>query len=160
MRRFVVFTAVLAFIQAGLSGQAAASHENEALAAFQDFIGAISAEDAATATAFYDRAPGFHWVENGGLVYADAEAAATSLASVIDLGADLTVTLGDHYVVALGSDAALISAYVVLDAAYPDPQENFSYDGWMTFAMIKRAEGWRIAGGQTGPGPAASTESQ
>lgn len=124
----------------------------EAKAAFEAYVGALNKGDIAVAAAMYDAEEGFHWIERGQVQYESGEEAAASLKSLVANGSAIEMTLGTVRVAELTAGSALVSAQFsfAMSAENGDPQ--FSFDGWMTVGMVKRTDGWRIAGGQSGPG--------
>lgn len=129
--------------------------KTEAGAALQDYVDAINAGDVALAASFYDKDPDFHWVERGGIQYDDAADAAASLEGLVVPGSTATMTLDQVRVADVSADAALVSAHFDYAMSFEGGTDGFAFDGWMTVAMVRRADGWRIAGGQVGPGAAA-----
>ena len=61
------------------------------------------------------------------------------------------MTVTDMRVAEMADDAALVSAQFEFTMLSDSGERQFGFDGWMTVGMVKRAQGWRIAGGQTGP---------
>ena len=62
------------------------------------------------------------------------------------------MTLDTMRVSNLTNDSALLSTHFDFVMRSKDGDTQFSFDGWMTVGMVRREEGWKIAGGQTGPG--------
>ncbi|MDJ0643516.1 MAG: nuclear transport factor 2 family protein [Erythrobacter sp.] len=124
----------------------------EAEAAFGQYVAAINAGDSAAIADMYDDNPGFHWVERGGVQYTTGREATASFEELIASGSNPRMTTDDMQVAVLVDGSALVSTHfdlALLDAA---GTEQFAFDGWMTVGMVKREDGWKIAGGQTGPG--------
>jgi len=128
----------------------------EAERAFETYVAAINDGDTEKATQFYDRADGFHWVERGNVQYASGDEAAASLIENSSAAHRVTMKIDDLHSAPLGPGAALLSAHFTYSARGSHGSLIYSFDGWMTVGMVKRAEGWRIAGGQTGPGKSAA----
>ena len=128
----------------------------EAQSAFEAYVGAINRGDVDAAADFYDAgSKTFHWIERGAVQYDSAEAAAASLRSLNGAGSTSRMEVDELHVTALDERSAFVSGhfhFVMLDASGGGA---FSFDGWMSVAMIKRASGWKIAAGQTGPGKSA-----
>ena len=132
--------------------EVAATATAEAEQAFEGFVAAINSGDTATAATIYDRSDGFRWVEGGVVQYASGDEAAASLKQNFPAGSRMLLVVDEMHSAALGPDSALLSAHYTMTALNPNGSEQFSFDGWMTMGMAKRAEGWRIVGGQAGPG--------
>lgn len=124
----------------------------EAQAAFEAYVDALNKGNIDTAAQIYDLSPGFHWIERGGIQYDTGAAAAASLKSLSENGGSSKMTLDNLKVVKLAEDAALVSSHFNFVMFSKTGEEQFSFDGWMTVGMAKRNSGWKIAGGQTGPG--------
>ena len=126
--------------------------------AFEDYIASINAGDTDKAAQIYDRAEGFRWVERGDVQYASGNEAAASLKESFPAGSRVAMEIDEMHSAEMGPDAALLSAHYTFSAFNQDGTPQYSFDGWMTVGMVKRAEGWRIAGGQTGPGEGAAEQ--
>ncbi len=126
--------------------------ETEITAALLAYVEAINIGDIKTAAAMYDHSVGFHWVERGGVQYEDAQAAAASLQGLVIPGTTILMTTDQHHIAPMGPGAALVSSHFDFSMQYPDNQNGFAFDGWMTIGLVKRQGKWRIAGGQVGPG--------
>lgn len=124
----------------------------ESQVAFETYIEALNEGDVEKAAQIYDLSPGFHWIERGGIQYDTGAAAADSLKSLSQNGGSSKMTLDNLRVVKLAENAALISTHFDFVMLSDVGEEQFSFDGWMTVGMAKRDSGWKIAGGQTGPG--------
>lgn len=150
MRSFAILCliGVMTACSPGQSGDTRA----EARAAFQAYADALNTGDIEAAAAMYDTEEGFHWVERGGIQYENGADAAVSLGNLTAGGAPTRMTVDTIRVADLGDGAALVSAHFDFAMLSTEGVEQFSFDGWMTVGMVKRATGWRIAGGQVGPG--------
>jgi len=126
--------------------------KNQARDALLAYADAINVGDVELAASFYDNDPDFHWIERGGVQYDNSEAAANSLKELIVPNASAMLTFDNVKVADLSVNAALVSAHFDYQMSFQGDQPSFSFDGWMSVAMVKRAEGWRIAAGQVGPG--------
>lgn len=131
---------------------AQSDNKAEARAAFEAYAEALNTGDIEVAAAMYDTEAGFHWVERGDIQYATGAEAAASLRGLSGGDGQPHMTLDRIQVADLGEEAALVSAHFDFAMLSTDGAEQFSFDGWMTVGMVKRADGWRIAGGQVGPG--------
>lgn len=145
---------LLAFLTTTLiaCSQTTTDPAKEARAAFEEYVAALNSGDIDKAAAMYDSGDGFHWIERGGVQYDKGEKAAASLRSLSASGGKSEMKTDDVRVASMGDSSALVSAhfdYAMLDDT---GKEQFSFDGWMTIGMVKRANGWKIVGGQTGPG--------
>lgn len=127
--------------------------KNEARKALLAYGEAINSGDIDLAASYYDRDPDFHWIERGGVQYESGDAAAASLQGLIVPGSSANIRFDNVKVADLAADAAFVSAHFTYEMSYGGDQPGFSFDGWMSVAMVKRVEGWRIAAGQVGPGP-------
>lgn len=143
----VLFSLILA-----ACGGAKIDTATEAQAAFEAYVQAINEGDTKTAAQVYDVVLGFHWIENGGLQYESATEAAASLRALSESGSASQMTINNLKVVKLADDAALLSSHFDFVMLSETGEEQFSFDGWMTVGMAKRESGWKISGGQTGPG--------
>jgi len=124
----------------------------DAQAAFDQYVAAVNAGDSAAIARMYDTNPGFHWVERGGVQYTSGKEATASFEELVASGATPQMTTDDMQIAVLSDSSALVSAHFDLAMLDEAGAEQFAFDGWMTVGMVKRDEGWKIAGGQTGPG--------
>lgn len=147
---------LLAGCQDAASPADVASNADGAQAAFEQFVADINAGRIDAAAGYYDRAPGFHWVERGAVQYETGDAAAASLTSNFSPDSNSAMTLHDIRVAPMGADAAVVSAQFTFSATDQASGADFAFEGWMTVGMVRRADGWRIAAGQSGPGPTPS----
>lgn len=127
----------------------------DAVAAVREFASAISAGNLERAGKIYDGSGDFYWIDRGRLQYENAAGARNSLLSFAGQDAEISMVLEETHATALGTDAALVSARYSLNVTCPDaaaPEcQSYGFSGWMTMGMLKRPEGWRIAGGHAGP---------
>ena len=133
-------------------GDAQIDTSKEAQDAFEEYVSFLNAGDTDKAAAMYDTTDGFHWIERGIIQYENGADAAASLRALSETGGRSNMTIDSVRVAELGDTSALVSAHFDFVMFSEENEEAFSFDGWMTVGMIKREEGWRIAGGQTGPG--------
>ncbi len=143
--------AISALILASCTAQGS-DPAREAEAAFDQYVAAINDGDTDAISSMYDTNPGFHWVERGGVQYTSGKEATASFEELVASGATPEMTTDNMQIAVLGEGSALLSTHfdlAMLDAA---GVEQFAFDGWMTVGMVKRGDGWKIAGGQTGPG--------
>lgn len=126
--------------------------EQEAASAFEAYVEALNSDDVSVAASMYDREDGFHWIERGGVQYESGADAAASLQSLTQTGGKSQMTVDSIHVAEMAEGAALVSAHFDFVMLSSEGQQQFAFDGWITVGMVKRAEGWRIVGGQTGPG--------
>lgn len=148
MRRLTLF-ATFALLASACS--AAATPTESAQAAFEAYVAAINAGDVERAADFYDDDPDFHWVERGEVQYRSAEEAAESLAGLTSYGGTPEMTVDQVLVVDLDDNAAFLTAHFEFAMIGPDDATLFQFGGWMSVAMVKRDDGWKIAAGQSGP---------
>lgn len=134
-------------------GAPAPDTASEARIAFEDYIDALNEGDIESAVEMYDSEPGFHWIERGGIAYENGSEAAASLRSFSAESSSNEMRAEQIQVAVLAEGAALVSGYFTFAQLSEEGETLFSFDGWMTLGMVKRPEGWRIAGGQSGPGP-------
>ncbi len=146
----LIGTAIALFV-AGCAPQAG-DPAQEAKSAFGQYVAAINAGDSAAISDMYDDNPGFHWVERGGVQYSTREQATASFEELVNSGSKPHMTIDDMQVAVLGDDSALVSTHFDLALRDATGAEQFAFDGWMTVGMVRRESGWKIAGGQTGPG--------
>lgn len=126
--------------------------EEEAEAAFRAYVEALNSDDLSIAASMYDRKDGFHWIERGGVQYESGADAAASLQALAQAGGKSQMTVDSIRVAEMADGAALVSAHFDFVMLSSEGERQFAFDGWMTVGMVKRADGWRIAGGQSGPG--------
>lgn len=137
-----------------LTACAAAADENasaQARAAFDAYVAAINNGDVDTAASLYDRDPDFHWVEKGELRYTSADAAVESMTGLLAMGGMPLMTVNEVLVADLGDDAALVTANFNFVMLGEDKTPMFGFDGWISTAIVRREDGWKIAAGQSGP---------
>ncbi len=127
---------------------------SEAKAAFGVYVDALNNGDTDVAAAMYDDEMGFHWIERGGVQYDNGADAAASLKALSQSGGIARMTADNIRVAKMGDRSALVSAHFDYAMLSEDGEKQFAFDGWMTVGMVKRPGGWKIAGGQTGPGKA------
>ena len=132
----------------------------EARAAFEAFVEDINSGRIESAANFYDRSPGFHWVERGAVQYASGEEAAASLISNSSPGSDARMVLHEVRVAPMGEDAAIVSAHYTYSGGGSAEGQGYSFSGWMTVGMVRREDGWRLAAGQSGPAPTPANARQ
>lgn len=149
MKHLTVFAAALLFTGCA---QQIGDPEQEAEAAFGQYVEAINAGDTIAIAAAYDNNPGFHWVERGGVQYTSGEEATASFEQLVASGSHPRMTTDNMQVAVLGDHSALVSTHFDLTLLDETGAKQFAFDGWMTVGMVKREDGWKIAGGQTGPG--------
>lgn len=150
MRFMMIFLMIALAACSPANGDAEISAE----AAFADYVAALNNGDIEVAASIYDDADGFHWIERGAVQYASGAEAAKSLKASLQSGGKVRMRTDNVHVAEMGTDSALLSAhfeYTMLDEA---DIALFSFDGWMTVGMVKREDGWKIVGGQTGSGKA------
>jgi len=123
----------------------------EAAGAFARYADAINESDYEVAAAFYDDDADFHWIDRGALQYDSSQAAAASLRGFAQPGMKAVFTLEDPYVGDLSRESVLLSVRYRFDQQTEEGEAVFGFDGWMTVGMVKRDDGWKIAGGQAGP---------
>lgn len=130
----------------------------QAEAAFGQYVAAVNSGESGAVAAMYDDNSGFHWVERGAVQYSSGEEAAASFEEMTASGYTVHMTADTVKVAVLSEDSALVSAH--FDFAMTNEQTGapFEFDGWMTVGMVKRGDGWKIAGGQTGPGVQVETQ--
>jgi len=133
------------------SSSAPASSGPTAQAALEAYVAALNDGDIAIAGNYYDRADGFHWVERGQIFYESGADAASALQAVGTTGVS-KMTLDSIRVSEMTADSALISTHFDFVMSSETGERQFAFDGWMTVGMVRRDDGWKIAGGQTGPG--------
>ena len=125
--------------------------KTQAHAAFDAYVLAINAGDLATAAMFYDDDPDFHWIDRGILQYDSADAAQASLKNSSPPGSAVTFSYDEIYVADLSDHAAMLTVRYTYDVSFENGGKGYGWQGWMTLAMVKRENGWKIAGGQAGP---------
>jgi len=124
----------------------------EAGDAFARYVEAINKGDTEAVAAMYDSNAGFHWIEQGGVRYATGNEAGTAFAELARSGSRAQMTTDEMQVAILSDTSALISSHFEFSLLDASGVEQFAFDGWMTVGLAKRENGWKIAGGQTGPG--------
>ena len=132
--------------------QQASSNDISAKAAFENYVTELNNGNTSKAAAYYDSNDGFHWIERGSVQYETGQEAANALMSLQSSGGQAHMSLSDTRVAKLSQTSALVSSHFDFDMLDMDGKPQFSFNGWMTVGMVKRPDGWKIAGGQTGPG--------
>ena len=148
--RFIIVTGLACIIAACNSEPV--DTRAQAHRAFETYIEALNRGDTETAASMYDNNEGFHWIERGGVQYESGAEAADSLRALSANGGRSNMSVDNIRVAVLADGAALVSGHFDFTMLSSDGEPQFSFDGWMTVGMVKRAGAWRIAGGQTGPG--------
>ena len=124
---------------------------------FELYVDSINRGDMDAAAAFYDGSSGdFHWIERGAVQYDNGAAAADALKELSAAGGQPRMEVDELHVTTLSDTSALVSAHFTFAMLDDAGAEGFSFDGWMSVAMVKRGDGWKIAAGQTGPGKSAA----
>ena len=124
----------------------------EAKAAYAAYVEAVNNGDPEAIITMYDTNPGFHWVEQGRVQYSSGKEASASFAQLAQSSSKIKMTTDAVQVAVLSETSALVSSHFDFSLQNADGEEQFAFDGWMTVGMAKREDGWKIAGGQTGPG--------
>lgn len=125
--------------------------KTQARTAFDAYVLAINEGDLETAAAFYDDDPDFHWVDRGILQYDSATAAGDSLKASSPPGSTTAFSYDQLYMADLADNAALLTVRYNYDVSFEGGGEGYGWQGWMTLAMVKRDNGWKIVAGQAGP---------
>lgn len=154
MRLATLILAII-FISSCTAPKASPNNSAEAKSAFETYVAAINSGETEKAAAMYDDGAGFHWVERGAVQYDTGANAAESLRSISETDRKASMLVDDIRVAAMGEGSALVSGHFDYSMLGGDDEPQISFDGWMTVGMVKRADGWKIAGGQTGPGKSA-----
>ncbi len=128
-----------------------AAVQKDAASAFQAYVTALNDDDLETARNFYDDTPGFHWIEKGRIHFEDGEAAAKALTGFGEGPGKSVMTIDDMRVAPMGPDAAFVSAKYRFSVFFPGG-DFMEIPGWMSVAMVRRDEEWKIAGGMTDDG--------
>ena len=124
----------------------------EAQAAFTSYIANLNRGDYDSASQIYDTEPGFHWIERGHIQYASGTEAAVGLKSFKANDVRAKMTTDQMVATYLSPTSVLISTHFDFAMLGPDENVQFSFDGWMSVAMVKRQDRWVFAAGQVGPG--------
>ena len=146
----VIFTSLSALILVSCSQTPLKPHVSAATA-FEAYVAALNDGDIAKASSFYDTADGFHWIERGRVQYETGLEAANALKSLQSGSGKSKMTIDTLRVAELSDNAALLSTHFDFARLSETGVTEFSFGGWMTVGMVRRADGWKIAGGQTGP---------
>lgn len=152
LRPFIAACATLCLMACTEAAPDFAAQKQQAINAFNTYVTNLNAGDYEAAAEIYDNGPDFHWVERGGVQYASGAEAAASLRSFSGQTGTASMTVDEMMAATLSDGAVLITAHFTFSMANPDGTQQFAFDGWMTAAMTRRAEGWRMAAGQVGPG--------
>lgn len=140
----------------------ASSNEEAELEAARAGAAALVEEWAATGsegrwddlTGLYADAPGFTWVEQGQIRYADHAAIAAGVAQARDSGLSVRTTVRGVQATALAADAASVSANV--SVIFGDPAAGgFAFDGVLTGVAIERDGRWMFLQGHLSQPPPA-----
>ena len=152
LKALIAVCALLCVVACSAPASDLTAQKQEAVAVFNAYVTNLNASDYEAAAEIYDDGPDFHWIERGGVQYASGAEAAASLRSFKDQPGTATMTVDKLMAASLSDGAVLITAHFTFAMANPDGTPQFAFDGWMTAAMARRANGWRIAAGQVGPG--------
>ncbi|WP_262694519.1 YybH family protein [Kordiimonas aquimaris] len=152
LRSLLAACAVLCLMACTEAAPDLAAQKQDAMDAFNAYVTNLNAGDYEAAAEIYDDGPDFHWIERGGVQYASGAEAAASLRSFSGQTGTASMTVDEMMAATLSDGAVLITAHFTFAMANPDGTPQFSFDGWMTAAMTRRVNGWRIASGQVGPG--------
>lgn len=108
--------------------------------------------------AIYGDAPGFTWVEQGEIRYADHDAIAAGVAQARDSGLTVRTTVGDVQATALAADAATVRANVSI--VFGDPTSGgFAFNGMLTGVAVERDGRWVFLQGHlSAPQPRGESE--
>ncbi|MEP2736038.1 MAG: nuclear transport factor 2 family protein [Erythrobacter sp.] len=144
--------AILCALALAACEQETAAPSEEAKAAFASYVAALNEGDIRAVAKMYDDNSGFYWIERGSVQYTSGGEASASLKDLYDDGNSTLIATDNIQVAELGTDSALVSAHFDFTLLNNSGKSQFSFDGWMTVGMVRRDDGWKIAGGQTGPG--------
>lgn len=96
--------------------------------------------------ALYADEPGFTWVEQGAMPYADHAAIAAGVAQARDSGMTVRTTVSNVEAIPLANDAAALRANV--SVVFGDPANGgFGFDGMLTGVAVKHGERWQFLQG-------------
>ena len=122
--------------------------EDSVLAVLEDLGSATNAGEWDRALALYSRDARFHWVEDGKVRYASADAVGAGFAELDSLFESATIEWIDPRAVALAPGVGAVTAgyrQVFLDGE----GGRFSLEGALTFTAVHRPDGWRLLLGHT-----------
>jgi D-serine deaminase-like pyridoxal phosphate-dependent protein len=106
--------------------------------------------------ALYADQPGFTWVEQGRIAYADHAAISAGVAQARDSGLSVRTTVSDIAATPLSSNAAAVRAKVSIVLGDPSTG-GFAFDGILTGVAIERDGRWMFLQGHlSGPPPSAA----
>lgn len=101
--------------------------------------------------ALYADEPGFAWIEQGRLAYADHAAVVAGVDAAKDVGATIRSSVSDIAVTPLAADAAAFQARTVL--AVESPSFSFAFDGRISGVAVKRGDKWLFLQGHLSSPP-------
>lgn len=109
-------------------------------------------------TALYGDLPGFTWVEQGEIRYADHAAIAAGVAQARDSGLSVRTSVSDVQATALAADAATVRANVSI--VFGDPTTGgFAFNGILTGVAVERDGRWVFLQGHlSAPQPRTAPE--
>lgn len=114
----------------------------EVKSAVDQFVAKYNAHDAVGAGELFLEDPGFHWVEDGRLVYDTRQAAITGLANFLAGFNASHIEAFDVKVAMLSEDSA-VATFRFTQTIAANNQAALRFDGTMSFAIANR-DGWRI----------------
>ena len=126
----------------------------DARTAFDNYIETLNQGDYDSASRIYDVDPDFHWIERGGIQYTSGAEAAASLQSFKGNGGRARMTTDQIVTTYLSPTSIFVSTHFDFAMLGPDDDIQFTFDGWMSVAMVKKQNRWVFAAGQVGPGRA------
>ncbi len=148
--RFIIVGIIVIILAS--CGPSKPTSDISAQSAFETYVAALNQGDVVKAASYYDTADGFHWIERGHVQYETGAEAGKALMALQSGGGQSEMTLDNIRVAELTQNSALISSHFDFVMTSESGELQFAFDGWMTVGMVKREDGWKIAGGQTGPG--------
>ena len=121
---------------------------DQARAAIEAYVAAVSAMDLDSAGTFYSDAADFQWIEDGAVRYGSAHESRESLAGLGAMASSTTLTLSDLTVTALSAGAAVATCHFTQEVAM-EGGAGFSFSGAMTIVLRMEGDRWLFASGHT-----------
>lgn len=141
------------------SGQTAAADEREIVdgvtALMNDWAQAGPEGRWEDLKGLYADAPGFTWIERGGVAYDDHAAIAAGIDQASQMQAEIDSHVSDIRVTPLGPDAAAVVTDVSLSVSFGD--FGYDFNGIFSGVAVKHDGEWRFLQGHLSEPPAADT---
>ena len=112
----------------------------------EQYVAKVNAHDAAGAGEFYAEDQGFHWVDNGRLVYENRAAAIAGMSNYLSGFPESRFDAYDIRVTML-DDSAAVATFKYTQTIAANGQASLKLEGIMTLGLAKRDDTWKIVTG-------------